>query len=344
MIKFFGYMCVAVLTIIVLVTPLAAADSGADAGSLSGVTNQSENMHRPEDFAADSQKVRSAHGYLSISEAALLGVVEGVTEYLPVSSTGHLLLAEQLMGIGHNCGSVEQCRQVKEAANAYTIVIQLGAIVAVLGLYFARVRQMWRGLRGHDAEGRQLLINISAGFIPAAIIGLLFNKAIKAYLFGSWPVVLAWFVGGLVILALERRPRAAGTITLLQLGWRTALLIGCAQCIAMWPGVSRSLVTIVAGVLGGLTLATAVEFSFLLGLVTLSAATAYDMLKHGALMLHTFDISALLIGLVCAFVAALVSVKWMVAYLNRRGLALFGYYRVALALVSAALLLSGVLT
>lgn len=283
---------------------------------------------------------------MTIGQAAVLGVVEGLTEYLPVSSTGHLLLAERLMGIGYSQGaSAEQEQRLKDAANAYAICIQAGAIIAVLGLYFRRVKQMLLGLTGRDPAGSRLLVNVLAGFIPAAIIGLLFNELIKSYLFGMWPVVAAWFAGGVAILAVSwRNGRGGQSIRgkklLEDMTWRMALLIGFAQCIAMWPGVSRSLVTIVGGVLVGLSLSAAVEFSFLLGVVTLGAATAYDALKQGQLMLQTFDALPIAVGLLFAFISAVVSVKWMVAYLNRHGLAIFGYYRVALALVTAVWLLS----
>jgi len=189
---------------------------------------------------------------------------------------------------------------------------------------------------------------VMAGFLPAAVIGLLFNKAIKAYLFGPWPVVVAWLAGGLAILVVSwwRQRQSRAVRQGLQLGgltWKMALFIGVAQCIAMWPGVSRSLVTICGGLLVGLSMAAAVEYSFLLGLVTLGAATAYDALKHGQLMLQTFDPRALAVGLVFAFLAAVVSVKWMVSYLNRHGLAVFGYYRVALGLTVGLLILNHLL-
>jgi undecaprenyl-diphosphatase len=281
---------------------------------------------------------------MSTSQAIILGIVEGLTEYLPVSSTGHLLLAEKIMKIGEDPAlTAGQQEREKEATDAYTICIQAGAIVAVLGLYFSRVLQMLKGIIGSDPLGRRLLINVAAGFLPAAIIGLLFNKIIKAWLFGPWPVVAAWLVGGLAILLVSRRNRGnnrfvrpAGTLD--DLTWKMALIIGVAQCIAMWPGVSRSLVTIVGGMLVGLSLPAAVEYSFLLGVVTLGAATGYDALKHGQIMIQTFDPQAMAIGIFFAFVAAVLSVKWMVTYLNRHGLAVFGYYRVALAVITAVLL------
>jgi undecaprenyl-diphosphatase len=249
------------------------------------------------------------------------------------------------MGIGEGKTLAENERQrEKEAADAYAICIQAGAIIAVLGLYFSRVRQMILGLFGLNPIGLRLLLAVAAGFLPAAVLALLFNKLIKEYLFGPWPVVAAWLVGGLAILfvSLRNRTKEKGAIgqSLEEITWKMALVIGFAQCIAMWPGVSRSLVTIVGGVFVGLSLPAAVEFSFLLGVVTLGAATAYDALKHGQAMLQTFEPLSLAIGLFFAFVSAVVSVKWMVAYLNRHGLAIFGYYRVAIALLTAVLLLT----
>ena len=283
---------------------------------------------------------------MTTPQAVILGVVEGLTEYLPVSSTGHLLLAERIMGIGEDpYQSPAQREQTKEAADAYTICIQAGAILAVLWLYFGRVKQILRGVMGKDSTGRRLLFNVVAGFLPAAVLGLLFNKVIKSYLFGPWPVVVAWLLGGLAILAVswrnrtrDQRPRPGSLLD--DMTWRMALIIGFAQCIAMWPGVSRSLVTIVGGLLVGMSMEAAVEYSFLLGVVTLGAATAYDTLKHGQLMLQTFDHFSLIVGVVVAFIAALISVKWMVSYLSRHGLEIFGYYRVAIAVVTTVFLLT----
>lgn len=273
-------------------------------------------------------------------QALVLGIVEGLTEYLPVSSTGHLLLAQRAMGITHS-----------ETADAFAICIQAGAIVAVLGLYFSRVRQMTLGVLGRDPEGRRMAVCVVVAFLPAVVCGLLLEKPIKTYLFGGdawglWPTVLAWFLGGVAILAVNhwnsRRPVSGRTgFGLESLTWRMALVIGLIQCVAMWPGVSRSLVTIVGGLLVGLSLPAAVEFSFLLGVVTLGAATAYDGLKHGREMLEAFGPLALVIGFLSAWISAVLAVKWMVSYLNRHGMQIFGYYRIALAVVVTALLLSG---
>ncbi|MEZ6191843.1 MAG: undecaprenyl-diphosphate phosphatase [Phycisphaerales bacterium] len=274
-------------------------------------------------------------------QAVILGIVEGLTEYLPVSSTGHLLIVQELMGIGTGSESA------KEAADAYAICIQAGAILAVLGLYFGRVKQMATGVMGRDREGLQLLINMLAGFLPAAVIGLALNDLIKTHLFGPWPVVSAWVLGGVAILVVDRwrgkradRPEREG-LALTDLSLRLALVIGFAQCIAMWPGVSRSLVTIVAGVLVGLKLAAAVEFSFLLGVVTLGAATCYDGLKHGPAMLKHYGPEDMVLGFLFAFLSAVFAIKWMVNYLKSHGMAVFGYYRIGVGAVVAGLILLG---
>jgi undecaprenyl-diphosphatase len=288
-------------------------------------------------------------GGMSLGQAIVLGVVEGVTEYLPVSSTGHLLLAEHAMGMdGSGSKPSPERSDAKDAVDAYTICIQAGAIIAVLWLYFPRIRRMLRGVMGKDPGGFSMLLNIVVAFLPAAVIGLLFNRLIKSYLFGPWPVVAALFVGGLAIFVLERWREARGArgekgLPLDRLTWVAALIIGFAQCLAMWPGVSRSLATIAGGVLVGLSMSAAVEFSFLLGMVTLGAATGYDALKHGKVMLQSFDGLSMTVGLAVAFISAVVSVKWLVAYLNRHGLAVFGYYRIALALLVAALIVWKVL-
>ena len=276
-------------------------------------------------------------------QSAILGIVEGLTEYLPVSSTGHLLLAQRAMGI-----------ESSQAADAYAICIQAGAILAVLGLYYRRVLQILQGFLGRDPAGLRLGINIIAAFLPAAIIGLTLEKTIKAYLFagdrwGLWPTVFAWFVGGVAILAVgwfrkQRQSERGRGYEMLDLTWKMAVVIGVAQCIAMWPGTSRSLVTIVAGVLVGMNLRSAVEFSFLLGVVTLTAATGYDVLRHGKEMLDSFGWDVLLIGMFFSWASAVLAVKWMVGYLNKHGLGIFGYYRIALALVVTALLLGGFLS
>ncbi|HEX2951087.1 MAG TPA: undecaprenyl-diphosphate phosphatase [Armatimonadota bacterium] len=274
---------------------------------------------------------------LDSMKATILGLVEGLTEYLPVSSTGHLYLAQHLMGLGKTL-------QEKDAADAYAICIQAGAILAVLGLYRSRFRQMTLGIVGRDATGRRLLINTIMAFIPAAIIGVIGEKYIKDYLFGIRPITAAWLIGGIAILLIARQRRQIAPqdgIGVEEITPKQAFLIGCSQCLAMWPGVSRSLATIVGGTIVGLSVVSAVEFSFILGLVTLGAATVFEGLKEGPIIISHFGIVTPLIGLAVAWLAAVISVKWMVGYLNRHGLAIFGYYRIVLAIVVSVLIITG---
>jgi len=271
-------------------------------------------------------------------QALILGLVEGLTEYLPVSSTGHLILVQRVMGIGG------------QAANAYAICIQAGAIVAVLGLYRHRLRQIGKGLIGSPGglAGRRLGLNLVIGLLPAAIIGVVFDDLIEAKLFGLKPIVAAWFIGGLAILIvawrMKQRSRRRGGRSLEQLTWQMALTIGFIQTLAMWPGTSRSLVTIVGGLLVGMSLAAAVEFSFLLGVLTLLAATVYKIHEAGPIMLEAYGWWPMLVGSMAAWVSAVVAVKWMVSYLRSHGLELFGYYRVAIAVVVGVLIICKVLS
>ena len=290
-------------------------------------------------------------------QALILGVIEGITEYLPISSTGHLLVVQHMMGI---CGAVGS--ESKAAADAFAVCIQGGAILAVLGLYYRRVVQMIRGVFGQDAEGLRLAIAIIAGFLPAAVLGILLNHWIEAKLFGMWPVIVAWIVGGVGILAAawwrRKNPAKGGGMEITRLTVKMALIIGLLQCVAMCPGTSRSLMTIVGGILVGLSLRAAVEYSFLLGVLTLTAATAkkavekvdgfdpayHTMFGGTKLMLHTYGTLPLVIGIVAAAVSAAIAVKWLVSYLQSHGLSVFGWYRIALGLVVAGLTVAGVIT
>ncbi len=280
---------------------------------------------------------------MTFLQALILGVVEGLTEYLPVSSTGHLLIAQRAMGISGEKDFLAGNTLRKEASDAYAICIQGGAILAVLLLYWGRIRSMAMGLLGKHIQGLNLAIKLGLAFLPAALVGLFLEGAIKRYLFGPWPIVIAWFVGGVLILWFPR-PNATGADLvrgLEDLGWKGAVLIGLIQCTAMWPGVSRSLATILGGLVVGLSLGAAVEFSFLLGMLTLGAATIYDMLSHGRLMLQFFQPVSMAGGFLAAFFSALAAVRWMVGYLQKHGLQIFGYYRMVLALAVSILLILG---
>ena len=271
-------------------------------------------------------------------QAVALGIVEGVTEYLPVSSTGHLILTSWLMGFGDD--------PVRwQAAFTFNIVIQAGAIAAVLILYWQRIRQMVLGLLGRDSGGKRLVGHLLLAFLPAAVFGVLLADQIEHYLNGPWPVVMALFAGGCLMLAVGYNARFRGSEgqSVDEINWSTALWIGLAQCLAMWPGTSRSMVTIVAALLLGLRITAAAEFSFLLGLITLGAATAFEALRGGAMLLEQFSLGALLLGFATATVSAALAVSWLVGFLNRRGVAPFGWYRLIIAVLLAILLWSNML-
>lgn len=269
-------------------------------------------------------------------EAIVLGVVEGVTEFLPVSSTGHLLVTQRLLGIGTGSDAA--------AADSYTIAIQLGAIAAVLGIYRHRFVSMVDGVLGRSDEGRRSLVALVLAFLPAAAIGFVAGDSIKDHLLEPWPVVAAWAVGGVAILWFGRhfsaRPRHGSVAEITP---RTALLIGLAQSLALWPGTSRSLVTILAALALGVALDAAVEFSFLLGFVTLGSATFYELARNGSEIIDTFGVTTPLVGALVAGIAAFVSVKAMVGWLQRRSLDVFGWYRLGAAAVGSVLIVVGVI-
>jgi len=277
---------------------------------------------------------------LTTTQAVILGVVEGLTEYLPISSTGHLLVTKDLLGMNTTGSDIVQQTTETDAINAYLVCIQFGAILAILAVCAHRFKKILKGLFQGDNEGRRLLTHLILALLPAVGIGLLLESSIKKFLFGTYPVIVAWFVGGVAILFISfyfknrHRDLHRGK-EIEDMNPKMAIFIGLVQCLAMWPGVSRSLATILGGLFLGLSMKATVEFSFLLGAVTLTAATAYDVLKHGRDMLAVLDIHSMFLGLVFAFVAAVLSVKWMIHYLNKYGLEIFGYYRIVLALATA---------
>ncbi len=269
---------------------------------------------------------------LSVVDAAVIGLVEGITEYLPVSSTGHILVTTELLGLNST-------QEAEGLMDAYAICVQAGAILAVLVVYQERIRQLVEGLLGRSAEGRRILIAVIAAFVPTAIIGQFIFPFVRDRLFGVGPIAIAWIVGGLGILYLNRshffnRPGKE----LQDLTVRNAVVIGLMQTLAMWPGVSRSLITIIAGILVGMTLRAAVEYSFLLGLITLTAATAYAGLEDGPAMVDAFGWFTPAVGLVVAFVSAVAAVRWMVSYLNTKGFEVFGWYRLAVGVLALILI------
>jgi undecaprenyl-diphosphatase len=285
-------------------------------------------------FTSGSPENAASFSPLGVPQAVVLGAVEGITEYLPVSSTGHLLITEDLLGMWKN-------PEEKAAANAYAICIQLGAILAVFFIFFGRIRQMVLGIFGRDPKGLKLFANLIVAVIPAAVIGILLEDRLKQYLYGVWPIVFAWLVGGIFILFAMRRKGTEGGLSLDELTWRKALLIGLIQCFALWPGVSRSLATLATAMLLGYSVSAAVEFSFLLGLVTLGGTTIYEGLRRGREIVSIFGWVNPLIGLLVAAVTAFVAVKWMISYLTKRSPVVFGWYRIGVAVLVAALAFGG---
>jgi len=292
---------------------------------------------------------------ISVKDAVILGVVEGLTEYLPVSSTGHLILAGTAMGLTEQTnepGLMGKKLKKNDAIDSFDIVIQLGAILAVLGLYSRRVGQMALGavggatalLRGQDVNARldvdqkaglKLLGLLMVAFMPAAIVGLLTHKWIEANLFGPLPVAYALAIGGVLMIVVEfwyrRTPGRTRITSLDQMNVTQALFIGLMQVLSMWPGTSRSMITIVAALIIGLDMLAAAEFSFLLALPTLGAATLYSAYKHHNELMQAAGPIALTVGVVVSAITAAIAVKAFVKWLTRHGLTPFGVYRILLA-------------
>ncbi|MGB0373245.1 MAG: undecaprenyl-diphosphate phosphatase [Opitutales bacterium] len=316
----------------------------------------------PDEIIAASEQAEIPE--LTILDGIILGVVEGITEYLPISSTGHLILTNALLGLdvetpmsddsGAPLWKEEPSEEFpegipytfKDAADAYAIIIQAGAIAAVLFLYWRRVRDMLLGIMGKNPQGFRLGINLVIAFMPAVVLGLLFDDWIESKLFGVGPVIIALIAGGFLMLGVEfwRKRKMQHAVVdepgreIHTLSPIDALIIGFLQCVAMWPGTSRSMMTIVGGYIVGLRPTQAAEFSFLLGLITLSAAAAYKALKDGANMLIVLDPLSVLVGCVVAFVSAVLAVRWLVSALSKYGLTPFAYYRIILALAIFAMM------
>lgn len=289
---------------------------------------------------------------LTFIQAAILGLVEGITEYLPVSSTGHLILAAGVMGLDEP--------KTKAAIDAFNIIIQGGAILAVVGLYWKRVLQMLKGLIGKDNEGFNLAVCLVIAFIPAAVLGLILEKTIERMLFHPGPVLAALIMGGVFMIFIDQwhkgrfslRPFHGTQGEVTGITFDRALLVGLLQCIAMWPGTSRSMMTITGGYIAGLKPKAAAEFSFLLGVITLTAATGWKFVKNlreahqtnSQNFIEVLGVMPVIVGIIVAAISAAVAVKFLVSFLTRYGLAWFGVYRIVLALVLGYLSVRGIVT
>ena len=252
-------------------------------------------------------------------DSVILGIVEGLTEFLPVSSTGHLIIVSDFLGENDEKGKI------------FDIVIQLGAILAVCWEFRVRIANAFRGL-GKDPVQQRFAVNLFVAFLPAAIVGLTFQKAIKAHLFNPTSVASALIVGALVIFAVERWYSGKGearVLSVYDMTWRDALVVGIAQCFSLIPGTSRSGATIMGGMLRGLSRNVATEFSFFLAIPVMFAATGYELVKNRAL-LSADDLSNIAVGFVVSFVFALAAVKALIRYVAHHDFRAFAWYRIAL--------------
>ncbi|HEX2888819.1 undecaprenyl-diphosphate phosphatase [Vineibacter terrae] len=259
-------------------------------------------------------------------KALLLGVLEGLTEFIPVSSTGHLILMEAVLGFEGPKGRV------------FEIVIQLGAILAICWLYRAKI---WATLAGlfRDPVATRFAVNVAVAFLPAAVIGALAHGLIKSVLFNPWVVATSLVVGGFIILLIERIAPRPAIKTVDGLSWKTALGIGFCQTVAMIPGVSRSGATIMGARMFGVDRPTSAEFSFFLAMPTMLGATVYDVFKNwSTLGADTDGILLIVIGFTAAFIAAMAVVSRLIAFISRYGFAPFAWYRIVLGIVALALL------
>jgi len=253
-------------------------------------------------------------------KAAVMGVVEGLTEFLPISSTGHLILAGALLGFDD------------DKAKVFDIAIQTGAILAVIIVYWQKISSTVRALP-HSADAQRFALNVFIAFVPAVILGLMFGKAIKANLFTPEVVATSFIIGGFIILWAERRQASAVRIGEVEdMRWQDALKVGLVQCLAMIPGTSRSGATIIGGMLLGMSRKAATDFSFYLAIPTLIGAGAYSLYKDRALLSMT-DAPMFAVGLLFSFLSAWVCVRWLLKFISTNSFEVFAWYRIVFGLV-----------
>ncbi|MEJ6604284.1 MAG: undecaprenyl-diphosphate phosphatase [Opitutaceae bacterium] len=299
-----------------------------------------------------------AESQLSIGDALILGVVEGITEFLPISSTGHLIITNRALGLDADEPMLDSRGAViwidpptidapegrpltlKLAADTYIVVIQVGAILAVVMVFWSSVASVFRGLMGNDPSGLLLLRNIALAFFPVVFVGLALDDWIDANLFSIGTMIAALVVGAILMLGAENWRKRRGLSldapkTPAELSVREALLVGAMQCLALWPGMSRSMVTMVGGYFGGLAPAKAAEFAFLVGVPVLGGAAVYKGMQTGPAMLALFGWTEMLVGAAAATISAALAVRFLVVWLQKFGLGAFAIYRLILAAVLA---------
>lgn len=256
---------------------------------------------------------------LILLKALILGIVEGLTEFLPISSTGHLIVVGDLLSFNDEVGKV------------FEIVIQLGAILAVCWEYRERLGKVVCGLTG-DRAAQRFVFNLLIAFLPAALMGLLFIKAIKAHLFNPFAVAIASIAGALVIFWVEKKIFHPRINSVDEMSWKDALKVGLAQCFALIPGTSRSGATIMGGMIFGLSRKTATEFSFFLAIPIMFAATFFDVYKHWQL-LHAHDLGTFAVGFITAFVSAFFAIRALLRYVAHHSFTVFAWYRIVFGVI-----------
>ena len=262
-------------------------------------------------------------------KALILGIVEGLTEFLPISSTGHLIMVGDLLNFNDERGKV------------FEIVIQFAAILAVCWEYRAKLGSVIGGLAKGQQAAQRFTANLFIAFLPAAFLGLLFASKIKQYLFAPVPVALAFIIGGLVILWAERRQHTVRITSVDDMRWRDALIVGLAQSLALIPGTSRSGATIIGGLVFGLSRMAATEFSFFLAIPTLTAATLYEVVKYRS-MFHAHDWWLFAVGGAASFVSAFIAVRGLLRYISRHDFSAFAWYRIVFGVAVLATAYSGI--
>ena len=267
-----------------------------------------------------------------LMKAAIMGIVEGLTEFLPVSSTGHLILTGSLLGM------------TDDKSKVFDIAIQTGAIVAVIIVYWERLAGAVREL-GSSERARRFVFNVALGFLPAAVVGFFVYKSIKAYLFNGPVVAAAFIVGGLIILWVEKRknPAPARIVDVDDMTPWDALKVGLVQCLGMIPGTSRSGATIIGAMLLGLSRKAATDFSFFLAIPTLVAAGGYSLWKERA-VLSAADVPLFAVGFIVSFISAWFCVRWLLRYISTHTFVAFAWYRIAFGLVVLFTAYTGLVT
>jgi undecaprenyl-diphosphatase len=255
-------------------------------------------------------------------QALILGIVEGLTEFLPISSTGHQIIVADLLGFGG------------ERAMAFNIIIQLGAILAVVWEYRRKIFDVVLGLP-KQAEAQRFTVNLLIAFFPAVILGVAFADVIHAYLFNPITVAVALVLGGLIMLWAERRVHRVSVQSVEQMGWKDALKVGCAQCLAMIPGTSRSGATIIGGLLFGLSRKAATEFSFFLAMPTMVGAAVYSGYKYRELF-QAGDLPVFAVGFVTSFIFAMIAVRALLKFIANHSYVTFAWYRILFGLLILA--------